>query len=202
MVRFSNQFQYIDRINSTFNNKMDPFEIIRKYYYPGSLAYEILVGHSRMVAKKSLETAKNLKHLNPDMSFIEEAAMLHDIGIFLTDEPRLGCFGDEEYICHGYLGRELLEREGLPAHALVCERHVGVGLSISDIEKQKLPLPMRDMLPFSLEEKIICFADKFFSKRIDALHIEKPIEEVRESIRKYGEDKLRIFDEMLTLFNK
>jgi len=181
---------------------LDPFEIIKKYYVPGSLAYEILVGHSRMVVKKSLEAAKNIKHLNPDILFLKEAAMLHDIGIFLTDEPRLGCFGDEEYICHGYLGRELLEKEGLPDHALVCERHVGVGLSISDIERQRLPMPKRGMLPLSLEEKIICFADKFFSKRIDALHIEKSLDEVRESIRKYGEDKLRIFDEMYDLFGK
>ena len=61
--------------------------------------------------------------------------MLHDIGIFLTHAPQIGCHGDKPYICHGYLGRELLEKEGFPRHAIVCETHVGVGLTIADIEK-------------------------------------------------------------------
>ncbi len=60
--------------------------------------------------------------------------MLHDIGIFLTNAPHIGCYGDKPYICHGYLGREILDKEGLPGHAMVCERHVGAGLTVTDIE--------------------------------------------------------------------
>lgn len=180
---------------------MDPVDLIKKYYPSGSIAYDILVEHSRLVAGKSLEIARQVGHLRPDLAFVEEAAMLHDIGIYLTHEPKLGCFGEREYICHGYLGRALLEKEGLPRHALVCERHVGVGLSVADIDMQKLPLPKRNMLPVSLEEKIICFADKFFSKRVESLRIEKTVEEVRQDIQKYGRDKLERFDEMLRLFS-
>jgi len=55
------------------------------------------------------------------LGFIEEAALLHDIGIFNTNLPKIGCYGRHPYISHGYLGRELLENEGLAAHALVCE---------------------------------------------------------------------------------
>jgi uncharacterized protein len=44
------------------------------------------------------------------------------------------------------------------------ERHVGVGISRQEIRDRNLPLPLRDMLPASLEEIIICYADKFFSK--------------------------------------
>ena len=51
-----------------------------------------------------------------------------------------------------------------PRHALVCERHTGAGLSLKDIMDQKLPVPPREMLPVSMEEQVICFADKFFSK--------------------------------------
>jgi uncharacterized protein len=126
--------------------------------------------------------------------------MLHDIGIFLTKAPDIGCYGDRDYVCHGYLGRDLLEKEGLPVHALVCERHVGVGLSLSDILDWNLPLPAREMLPVTLEEKIICYADKFYSKKSGALCSEKTLEEVREDIRKYGDDKLQRFDEMTLLF--
>lgn len=153
-----------------------------------------------MVAKKALEVAESVMHLDPDFLFIEEAAMLHDIGIFLTSEPGLGCFGDKAYVCHGYLGRELLESEGLPRHALVCERHVGVGIRCEDIDRQNLPVPRRDMLPVSLEEKIVCYADKFFSKKKGDLPGEKSLETVRWEIRIYGEDVLRRFDEIAALF--
>ena len=179
---------------------IDAIGIISKYYEPGSLAFNLLIGHSRAVAQKALEIAKRLKNLNPDIVFIEEAALLHDIGIFGTDAPAIGCYGDKPYICHGYLGRELLEREGLPAHALVCERHVVVGISIADIDRNGLPIPRRDMLPLTLEERIICFADKFFSKKVDAPGKEKPLEEVKRSIAKYGADKLALFDDMLRAF--
>lgn len=180
---------------------MDALDIISRYYAPGSLAYNMLIAHSEMVVSKCLEIAANIRYPAPDITFLKEAAMLHDIGIFLTKAPDIGCYGDLDYICHGYLGRDLLEREGLPMHALVCERHVGVGLTIRDITDWNLPLPARDMLPVTLEEKIICYADKFYSKKPDALCSEKTLEEVREYIRRYGDDKLLRFDEMTFLFS-
>ena len=42
------------------------------------------------------------------------------------------------------------------------------------------------MLPVTLEEKIICYADKFYSKKPGALCFEKTLEEVRKEIGKYG----------------
>lgn len=179
---------------------MDPIKIIEKYYKPGTKAYLFLVPHSKMVAQKAVYIANKVKHLNPDMKFIEEATMLHDIGIFLTNAPQLGCYGNKPYICHGYLGKELLESEGLPKHAMVCENHVGVGLTVRDIEENSLPLPKKDMLPITIEEQIICFADKFFSKDNDPLK-EKPIQKIREFIEKFGEDKLKRFDEWARLFD-
>lgn len=179
---------------------MNPLKIIEKYYDPGSAAYAFLTEHSRMVTEKALKIAGKEAHLHPDLLFIQEAAMLHDIGIFLTDEPKLGCFGDKPYICHGYLGREILEREGFPLHALVCERHVGVGISTHDIRENKLPLPERDMEPVSIEEQIICFADKFYSKDSDFLLKEKTPGTVRKSIARFGQEKLARFDEWCRLF--
>ena len=179
---------------------MDPLKIVQKYYNPESVSYHFLIQHSRMVAEKAVKIAERVKHLSPDMKFIQEASMLHDIGIFLTNEPRIGCFGTKQYICHGYLGREILEKEGLSKHALVCERHVGIGLSLEDIEEQNLPVPKSDMMPVSVEEQIICFADKFFSKDSDFLLTEKPLERIRKSIAKFGEEKLRQFDKWLKMF--
>lgn len=179
---------------------MDPLDVIEKYYDPESKAYHFLVHHSRLVAKKAFEIAERARDLNPDVKFIEEAAMLHDIGIFYTNAPKIGCYGYKDYICHGYLGRELLEKEGLPRHALVCERHVGVGITAEEITSNNLPLPKRDMLPLTIEEKIICLADKFYSKSEHDLMHEKPLEMVRRIVNSYGEGKLSIFDEWLDIF--
>ncbi len=176
---------------------MNALEIINKYYTIGKQR-EILLVHSRSVADKALQIAVNHSELHLDKIFLEEAAMVHDIGIFLTNAPGINCFGTEPYICHGYLGADLIRKEGFPRHALVCERHTGAGIPLSDIEKQGLPLPHRDMLPVSLEEQVICFADKFFSKT--HLEREKSVEAARKSIAKYGVDGLNRFDKWCVLF--
>lgn len=177
---------------------MDPLEIIRKYYTVDSEAYRILIPHSRQVADKAVGIAKAHPEMNLDIPFIEEAAMLHDIGVFLCDAPDIGCYGEAEYICHGYLGADLMRGEGYPLHALVCERHTGTGLSLDMIEKRHLPLPHRDMQPQSLEEQLICFADKFYSKTKPG--IEKPVEKIRKGLGKYGEEGVLRFNDWCKLF--
>lgn len=176
--------------------------IIEKYYAPDSKAYYFLVQHGKLVANKALQVAARVKELDPDTAFIVEAAMLHDIGIYLTDEPSLGCYGSHPYICHGYLGRELLDKESLPAHALVCERHVGAGITIADIESVGLPLPKRDMVPLTLEEKIICFADKFYSKSEHGLTREKSVNDILSLLSRYGDRTARKFKEWVIQFKE
>ena len=136
--------------------------------------------------------------LNLDREFIEEAAMLHDIGIIKTDAPGIKCFGTEPYICHGILGAEMLRQEGLPRHARVCERHTGAGLSLNEIVSQNLPLPHQDFLPETLEEQVICYADKFFSKT--HLDREKSVEKAEKSIAKFGEEGLARFKQWEKMF--
>ena len=91
-----------------------------------------------------------------------------------------------------------MREEGFPLHALVCERHTGAGLSMMEIERQNLPVPHHDMLPLSLEEKLICFADKFFSKT--HLEKEKSLEQARQSLVKFGEEGVARFDAWASLF--
>jgi uncharacterized protein len=177
---------------------MNPVAIIDRHYAPYPVARKILIDHAMAVAQMALEVARRVSRMNPDMKFIEEAAILHDIGMFLTDMPQLGCQGSEPYISHGVLGRKLLVEEGLVRHALVCERHVGVGLSAADIRVNDFPIPERDMIPLSIEEQIICFADKFYSKVPGAG--EKPLNEVRAQIARYGKEKLKVFDGWMEMF--
>ena len=170
---------------------MNPLEIVDKYCKEEELRHILLV-HSRAVADKALAIARNHPELQADEQFIEEAALLHDIGIVRVNAPAIACVGEEPYICHGILGAEILRAEGLERHALVCERHTGTGLTLQQIIAQQLPLPHRDMQPVSIEEQIICFADKFFSKT--KLEREKTVEQARRSLEKFGAEGLAKFD--------
>jgi len=172
---------------------MNPGNIIEKYYQPGTELHHILITHSRQVRDKALQVLDIHPGLQADRQFIEEAAMLHDIGIFLCNAPRIHCNGTHHYLQHGYLGAEILIREGYPRHALVCERHTGVGISLQQITERDLPLPHRDMRPVSLEEQIICYADKFYSKT--ELHTEHSLERIYHSLSHFGSENVQIFRE-------
>lgn len=178
--------------------KINPLQLIEKYYPKNSDIYYILMIHSEQVTEKALKLATRLPDLRLDINFIAEAGMLHDIGIFKCFAPRIHCQGTHQYIEHGYLGAEILKSEGLPRHALVCERHTGVGISLEMIREKNLPLPHRDMLPVMLEEKLICYADKFFSKtHLGETH---SIERIRTSLGHFGASEVVKFDEWHALF--
>ncbi|MBO7660616.1 MAG: HDIG domain-containing protein [Bacteroidaceae bacterium] len=178
---------------------MDYQAIIDKYYPEENELRRILMIHSRSVADKALAIAEAHPELPINKQFVEEAAMLHDIGIFRTNAPSIYCFGTEPYVCHGTIGAQLMREEGFPQHALVCERHTGSGLSLLEIERQNLPVPHHDMLPLSLEEKLICYADKFFSKT--HLERERTVEQARNSLLKFGEEGIARFDTWIQLFS-
>ena len=175
------------------------YELITKYYEEGSALLELLQTHSEMVARKALAVAE-AAGLDVDREFVYEAAMLHDIGIFRCDAPGIYCHGTEPYIRHGVIGAALMRQEGLEAYARVCERHTGSGLTAKEIAEAGMPLPHKDFLPETLEEKLICYADKFFSKSGDPRE-EKTLERVRRSMAKFGPDSLARFEALHALFS-
>ena len=177
---------------------LDADKIIEEYYERGSELHYILMTHSRQVRDYALQLLDKHPEYNLDRNFIAEAALLHDIGIFLCDAPSIHCYGPHDYVEHGYLGADLLRSKGLDRHALVCERHTGAGISLDMILKKDFPLPQRDMLPVSMEEKLICYADKFFSKT--SLYKQYTVEEAREKVARFGENEGLKFDELHKLF--
>jgi len=171
---------------------LDPYKIIEKYYPKDTDIYFILKIHSEQVREKALEIAERNPDLKLDKQFLSEASLLHDIGIFKCDAPRIHCKGTHHYIEHGYLGAELLRAEGLPRHAYVCERHTGTGLTKEMIIENKLPLPHQDFFPQSLEEQVICYADKFFSKtKLTEPH---SVEKIRIELARFGDYQVAMFD--------
>ncbi len=169
---------------------MNPFPILHRHYDPSSELYRLLAVHSVLVTQKAIVLALGYQERHPDavidLDLLHEAGMLHDIGIKLCHAPEIFCVGPEPYIRHGILGQALLEAEGLPRHALFCSRHTGSGLTRQDVIEQELPLPREDFLPESLEEKILCVADKFYSKTPEKLWKEKRLENISKAIAKHG----------------
>lgn len=172
--------------------------IIDKYYPDDNELRRILIVHSQAVTEKALAIVDKHPELGADRQFVEEAAMLHDLGIFRCDADGIQCFGTEPYICHGTIGAEILRNEGFPKHARVCERHTGAGITLKQIEERNLPIPHMDLLPETIEEQIVCYADKFFSKT--KLDKEKSMEIAEKSLLKFGEDGVERFRKWAEMF--
>lgn len=189
-------------ISMDLNNPLND-ETIAEFYPQEPGLRQLLLTHSVCVAKKALEIADHYASENPDKiidrDFIAKASLLHDIGIQNCDAPDIYCFGQLPYICHGVEGSRMLAEKGLIRYAFVCERHTGSGLTAEEIEEEALPIPARDMLPVSIEEKIICLADKFFSKNPASLTREKSIDEVRKSISKFGDAPMQRLNDLISL---
>lgn len=181
-------------------DNFDYRKFIDSIYPAGRKVSGILLVHSRAVADEALSIARRL-NLELDEADIEAAAMLHDVGIIRTNAPGIGCYGSAPYLCHGPLGADMLRRAGAPEkYALVAERHTGAGLTQKEIDARKLPMPAgRSYMPESLLEKLVCYADCFYSK--SGTMQRKPFERVEASMAKFGDDVLLRFRELHRLFN-
>lgn len=156
------------------------YNFILDKYYPANeddTLRRLLIKHSRQVANRCLTICDHHPELELDRGFLEAAAMLHDIGIRWCSAPGIHCHGTEPYLRHGQIGAELLRREGYERHARVAERHTGTGLP--------------GLEPETLEEQVVCYADKFYSKsRPD--HV-LTVEEAAQSLEKFGHEGVEKF---------
>lgn len=205
---------------------MTAFDIIYHFYPQDTPLRRLLLLHSQCVAEKALAIldhyvevsaaypGSSVETLKIDRQLVFDGAMLHDIGICRCNAPGILCEGSEPYICHGTIGAEMireylselkqenanLSAVNLEACARICERHTGAGLTAQNIIDQQLPiLPFRDLLPETPEEKLVCLADKFFSKSGDPTK-EKDFARVKRSMQKFGADSEARFDALCTLF--
>jgi uncharacterized protein len=184
-------------------HRVDYFKIINKYISPNSPTYNIYVVHVSLVTAKAIKIARHLGLSADQQRFIEEACMLHDIGIVHVKAKEIGCNGEMPYIYHIVEGRKILEAEGLPLHARIAENHIGLGgLTKEEIIKDKIPLPHRDMLCETIEEKIISYADLFYSKNPRRIFIEKTLKQVKAKVKGYGKREEKLFREWSEMFEE
>ncbi|NYZ79326.1 NUDIX domain-containing protein [Candidatus Micrarchaeota archaeon] len=133
--------------------------LLLKYKLPKNV-----VAHSKKVAKIAVEVACELKRngFGVDLELVERGALLHDIGRSVTHG-----------LDHGYFGGKILRKEdGGGEVARIAERHVLGG--ISKEEAELMGLPAKDFIPKTIEEKIVCYADKL-SDRNKIERIEKKL---------------------------
>lgn len=211
---------------------MDYLALLHRYYPEDNALRRMLLHHSRQVCARALQIVERHPELGANRNLVEAGAMLHDIGIFLTDAPGIHCHGTAHYILHGSLGAQLLRNEAeqlkeeklqevqlqevqlqevelqevqlqeelhfYEALARICERHTGTGLTRQTIIERGLPDPQQDLLPETIEEQIICYADKFYSK--SHLERERTIAQTLQSLEKFGDEGVEKFRHWTELF--
>ena len=149
----------------------DKFIIIHKKYTKGPYAdrfFDLIFTHSDIVRQIALNIADNLSQngILIDKDLVESGSLLHDIGVYR-------CFDDElnadrslpNYLCHGHEGYELLKKEGYGEQlARFALTHTGTGITKEDIKRENMPFESQDFIPVTLEEELVCYADKFHTK--------------------------------------
>ena len=111
-----------------------------------------IIQHSIRVCEIASLIAKNIINNGNeiDLAMVKAGALLHDIGRAKIHD-----------ITHGYEGGNILRELGYPKLALIAERHVIGGISKRLSRHYKLP--NRNYIPRSLEEIVVCYADKLCS---------------------------------------
>lgn len=116
-----------------------------------------VIEHCKTVARQAAVFSEKAssKGMVVDRELVTIGALLHDIGRSKTHEPS-----------HGFVGGKLLRDIGVDERIVkIAERHVGAGIPAD--EAKTLGLPERDFIPETIEEKIVCYADKVaFGTRI------------------------------------
>ena len=148
-----------------------------------------VVKHCVVVSELAVETAEALKKkdLPVDVELVEIGALLHDIGRSRTHS-----------IDHAVEGVKIGEKIGLPKPVVnIIKRHVGGGITPSEAEW--LGWPNDGYVPVTLEEKLVCYADKLIegSRRVS---VELTIEQFREKGLPEAAERVRkLHDEIAAL---
>jgi len=156
-----------------------------------------VIRHCIVVSSIAIKIARLFveRGFHTDVGLVEVGGLLHDVGRSRTHG-----------IGHGVVGGEIVRGLGLPeAVARVAEKHVGAGLTAE--EAAGFGLPRRDFVPITLEEKIVCYADKLvaggrvigfneaFEKFVEDIGVGSPavgrLRELHEEISRVVDEGLR-----------
>ena len=148
-----------------------------------------VVRHVEAVSELACEIAEASKKrgYHVDVKLVEIGALLHDIGRSKTHT-----------VHHAVVGAEIARSLRLPEQVVsIIKKHVGGGIVAR--EAKKLGWPKDVYIPQTIEEKIVCYADKLVegSRRIS---INKTVERFEQELPQSAVDRIwKLHEEMLTL---
>jgi uncharacterized protein len=142
-------------------------EELHRKYAPNDRVYELVYGHCQVVNEIAQWCAENIRGKeNVDIELLTTAALLHDIGTYISFNEEGKIENKRLYPLHAILSAKIIADEGIDANvASIVETHVLLGLSKQEIIEQPWPLPARDYTPSSIEGELLCCADRFHSKK-------------------------------------
>ncbi len=130
--------------------------------------------HSEKVAEKAIEIAEKIVKTDVDINLVEIGAILHDVGRTKTHDFK-----------HALVGGKILRQRGLSKKlARICETHILGGLDKED--SKNVGLPEKEFFPLTIEEKIICLADKCIAGTREVTIQER----IQKWFQKYGRSKI------------
>jgi len=125
---------------------------------------------SKLLSEKATEQGHQV-----NVDAVVAGALLHAIGRRQT-----------QLMTHGSVGAGLLEKERVDSVVVeIVRRHVGAGISAQ--EAAVLGFPPGDYIPRTLEQEIVCFADKMLDG-----DMARPFEEEAKRFVKKGHDVQRL----------
>ncbi len=139
-----------------------------------------VIRHCIAVADLAVETANKLEGggLKINVELVEAGALLHDLGR-----------SKNHTVDHALIGAQIAQSLDLPESIIrIIKRHVGAGITAE--EAQRLGWPKDIYSPQTLEEKVVCYADKLINhgKRVP---IEKEIEKLQKENRIEAAERVR-----------
>jgi uncharacterized protein len=148
-----------------------------------------VIRHVEAVSELACEIAEASKErgYQVDVNLVEIGALLHDIGRSKTHT-----------VNHAVAGAEIARSLGLPEQVVsIIKKHVGGGIVAR--EAKKLGWPEDVYVPQTIEEKIVCYADKLIegSRRIP---INKTVERFEQKLPQSAVERIwKLHEEMLML---
>lgn len=178
--------------------------LLHKKYAKSEMLLELVWTHSNIVAEIALQLVESGKFDTTELprEFVLQAGLLFEVGAYICDgfewmpgqEPT-----GRPYIQHGIMGAWILEQEGYsPQIIQAAHSHTGVGLTAADVRNFGLQLPEADYLPFTPLQLLLTYATKFHSKAPKF----KTRDDIIESLKKYGPEKIHRFEELEAQFGQ
>jgi uncharacterized protein len=184
---FVNQDAYLTEFN------------LHKKYASSELILDLVWTHCNIVADICLQLIEKNKLSNAEYhpGVVVQAALLHDIGVYvcdgyewLTNQPPF----NKPYVQHTLAGAWILKQEGFSVDVIQSAHvHAGVGITSADIVKFGLQLPEGDYFPVTPVQRLVTYSAKFHSKTPKF----KTVEQITESLKRYGSEKTEIFGEFV-----